>query len=793
MPVATRSSPVDERADTGDRRRKQAPSPAGRPRSSWLSWLGVGLLVALVVVAVAQARQFALLREALSPAEDLVVVGVLRTGSQYTQLLEQWRDLAVAQRSGATNPDAAPGALQSTYRSWKSRLEFLRAETARQTDRSDSALAQAVSAVDAFIAEADPVLDNPAGAVQSYSALAALLPGLEALGPRMVQMSGEVAEQLAQRSQQRTLALGSKRLLGVALAVLLVGLTLAFAAISLRQVRLLRQRRKNYDTLADELRQARRDAVAAGHARSAFLANMSHEIRTPFQGLMGMLSLLRETGLNPRQTSYLRTATESADHLLALLNDILDMSQLESGRMTLMPAPLDLRALVREVESLLRPRASAKQLALHLEIDPALPERVLADATRVKQILCNLMGNAIKFSDHGAVVLHARLAPPEGGVPMIEVSITDDGIGMDEATVARLFKRFMQADNSTARRHGGSGLGLEIARCLAQLMGGDIGVRSKPGVGSCFSFRMPAQAVPLDAAPALPMGAESTATRRPLQVLVAEDHPTNRQVMAALLESMGHQAHFAVNGHEAVLAAQRQRFDLLLMDLHMPLLDGVGATRAIRALPDPAISTVPIFALTADAFDETRERCLVAGMNDFLTKPINPQVLRTSLRRLFGSIQAGLPDPDLQDGCELGGPGTRNRPPAAAAPHLPPLVDEASVHMLLQAMSAERYRSLVAGFLDQGPDTVTRLRAAVRDAQPLELRVNAHAARGAALNLGLSGLAATAEALHEGAAHLPAHEIARLVQRYEVQLPTTREAVRALQLTDPAAAGPPRT
>jgi CheY-like chemotaxis protein len=267
-----------------------------------------------------------------------------------------------------------------------------------------------------------------------------------------------------------------------------------------------------------------------------------------------------------------------------------------------------------------------------------------------------------------------------------------------------------------------------------------------------------------------------------LQVLVAEDHPVNRQYMAALLESLGHQARFAANGQEAVEAVRHRHggrhFDIVLMDLHMPVLDGVGATRAIRALPDPAAATVPIVALTADAFSETRDRCLVAGMNDFLTKPVSPPKLAASLRRLFGA-------------------GAGSEPPLVPAPAeplasggSPPMIDAQALTMALQVMPRERLAALVHEFLAQGPQTVQRLRAAVRDAQPLELRVNAHAARGAALNLGLAALAATAEALHEGASHLPAHEIARLVQRFEELLPLTRAAAIGAGLK-PAATLPP--
>ena len=264
-------------------------------------------------------------------------------------------------------------------------------------------------------------------------------------------------------------------------------------------------------------------------------------------------------------------------------------------------------------------------------------------------------------------------------------------------------------------------------------MHGDITVTSKPGEGSCFTLRLPLDAVHERFASAAAPSVPSRLHARPLKVLVAEDHPVNRQYLAALLDNMGHEAHFTVNGQEAVSAAKSMAFDLVLMDLHMPLMDGVAATRAIRALPDTARSTVPIVALTADAFAETRDRCLLAGMNDFLTKPVSPQKLATLLRQLFGDVERDLAVvAGAANSCDAQSP----RAPVTGGAHA--LLDEAAIEAALQAMPKAKLGAMIAAFLDQGPQTVQHLRAAVRDAQPLELRVNAHAVKGAARNLGLS-------------------------------------------------------
>ncbi len=747
---------------------------APRWRFHWLGLLGLGLAVLLAAVVWVQARQFTLLRATVQTSHDFVVLLVYQNESEYLRLRQAWQSAAV---DGAAFDEQA---LRLRYDIWVSRVDLLTGDRAQSLVGSTPEQGQTLDKMRAFIAAANASLGQPALAPLDRDALRRLLPELQALDADIHRLSLDASHRVAEQVELRTAAVRQQNMLALGLTVSLSALALAFALMALHHLKQLRERRAALEELAGQLRQSQREAEAASEAKSAFLANMSHEIRTPFHGLMGMLSLLRETGLNPRQIDYLRTATESADHLLAILNDILDMSQLEAGRMSLSPAPTDLRGVLRDVEALMRPQANAKALALHFDADPGVPERVVVDATRVKQVLFNLLANAIKFSDHGAVVLDLRIRSGSGQDAltagettadertMLEFVVTDTGVGMDAATQARLFKRFGQGDSSTSRRHGGTGLGLEISRNLARLMQGDITVRSKPGEGSAFCFRLPLVAVPAVAHGSSLGAGAGAAGARPLQVLVAEDHPVNRQYLAALLDNLGHQAHFTANGTEAVQAARQQRFDVVLMDLHMPEMDGLAATQAIRALPDRAAATVPIVALTADAFEQTRDRCLMAGMNDFLTKPVSPQKLASSLRRLFGST-AGTAGADSP-------PASAPVPsPALAAGQ--PIIDTAALQMALQAMPRERLAQMIDTFLEQGPQTVLRLRTAVRDAQTLELRVNAHAAKGAALNLGLAGLAATASALHEGAAHLPAHEIARLVQRYEELLPLTRRAV----------------
>ena len=737
--------------------------------SAWrrLGSLGlIGAVLALVLAAavLVQGRQLALSEQALRSGDGYSVLSLYQVESDYLRLAEQWR-------RSLSQPDLQIEDLRLRYDIWVSRVSLARAPSLARLMSDQPAYADAVAQLEAFVARADRQLGGERRAAgHDREALQALQAPLEALGPAVHDLTLAAAHRVAERADAGNRALQQQSQLGIALSVFLCALCAVFAGLSIRQTRRLQQRQQALEELTGHLREARRDAESASDAKSVFLANMSHEIRTPFQGMLGMLSLLRETGLNARQAEFVRVATESADHLLAILNDILDMSQLESGRLTLSPAPLELRTLLRQVEALMRPPATAKSLALHFDADPRVPEWIIADGTRVKQILFNLLSNAIKFSERGSITLDLRLeaGPPE----RLVFVVTDTGIGMDADATARLFRRFSTGDTTPQRRHGGTGLGLEISRNLARMMGGDLSAQSTPGEGSRFRFELPLEQAPVPAPRPALMDREAIGAARVLTVLVAEDHPVNRQYMASLLEVLNHDAHFVPDGVEAVKAVQQRHFDLVLMDLHMPELDGIGATVKIRGLADRDAATVPIIALTADGFQETRERCLLAGMNDFLTKPVSPQDLAAALRRLYGQEAA--------DAAHATAPA-QVPPPSGAG-----LIDQAAVNAALKGLRQERLGALIMQFLDEGPQTVSHLRAAVRDGQPLTLRVHAHAARGAALNLGLAALAETAQALHEGAAHLPAHEIAHLVQRFEELIPRTREAARAAGLAAPA-------
>ena len=386
------------------------------------------------------------------------------------------------------------------------------------------------------------------------------------------------------------------------------------------------------------LRLAKEQAEAGNVAKAQFLANMSHEIRTPMTGILGALSLLACDELSPQQRKLLDTASSSSEALLTLLNEVLDFSKIEAGKLELVNEPMLLRPVLSSIVDLLAPMAQRKGLALSLEFDPSLPARVKGDAGRIRQVLLNLVGNAVKFTDSGHVAVRARREAGGDSRPVMVLEVEDSGIGISPAVLERLFTPFFQADQSDRRRFGGSGLGLVISKRLTEAMGAELSVESAAGQGSTFRLSLPLEVL-ADAPAAAPAALAGTVSPAPLagKVLLVEDNPVNRMLAVAMLGNLGIEVTEAENGLVALQHLEKSRFDLVLMDCQMPVMDGFEATREIRAREHGALAArIPIIAVTANALSGDSEQCLQAGMDAYLAKPFTLNTLREAIAPWLG-------------------------------------------------------------------------------------------------------------------------------------------------------------
>ncbi|UYG02812.1 ATP-binding protein [Halomonas sp. LR3S48] len=543
-------------------------------------------------------------------------------------------------------------------------------------------------------------------------------------------------------------------ILAMSLAVMLVIVFLV------REARDNAQARRSLESLSRKLQTTASRAEAASQSKSEFLATVSHEIRTPLNGVIGMSDLLLDQPIDAQSREYARTLHVSAARLLELINDILDFSKIESGKLELERRSFRLAALIEDACGLFAPRARAKGLELAVQVSPALPEQLMGDPTRLRQVLLNLLSNAIKFTEHGEV----RVEATQSATGRLNLAVCDTGPGIAEDKLAWLFEPFRQGDASTARRYGGTGLGLAISRRLAEAMNGTIGVDSRPGQGSCFWIELPLEPAQGDHEPEMP---ETTLLEPAVggRVLLVEDDPVNQQVAVALLERLGCHVSVVDSGRRALALAGREAFDMIFMDVQMSGMDGLETTRRLRAASDWR-ARVPVVAMTAGGPGAERERCLAAGMTDYLVKPLRRGELAASLRHGLAGRRS---------------PRTPGLPVEEGSPSDP--VDEGVLGELRETLGEKALATLFAVHREQLQQHAVNLQSAWEQDDMVQLEEGAHRIKGESGSLGGRRLAEVAGRLERFAHARQRDEAATELQALLASIPVTLETLESW-LTD---------
>lgn len=529
-----------------------------------------------------------------------------------------------------------------------------------------------------------------------------------------------------------------------------------------------------------ELNEAKEAALTAAKAKSAFLANMSHEIRTPMNGVLGMLEMIKDTSLSETQGDLLRTAYASAESLLAIINDILDFSKIEAGKMTIEHIEISVGNVVSDICTLLGGTAREKGLTLSCDIDPDLPGVLIGDPVRLRQVLTNLIGNAVKFTETGEVRVKVNLLQCVESSAQVEFSVEDTGIGISRTVLPQLFDEFTQADGSTTRKFGGTGLGLTISRQLVKLMGGNISVASAVGLGSTFSFSLDMaigknQSGQLDSDLRGYTGLNDDRQKQQdittfpdgIQILMAEDNVVNQKVAISMLKKIGIQrVDVASDGREAVSMNSIHTYDLILMDCQMPQMSGYEATGVIRRKErEQQLPPIPIIAMTANAMSEDREKCLAAGMDDYLSKPVKTQELEKTLARwLIYDTLPQITDNSSATG-EMVEPTTQY-----------PLIDQQVLASLKELME-EEFPALINSYIEDAPKLLTDILSSSKEADREILVRAAHTLKSSSNNLGAIKLAMIAEAIEKQSQEHKLSAAATLIPSLQAALDETMEAL----------------
>ena len=602
---------------------------------------------------------------------------------------------------------------------------------------------------------------------------------LEEIYQRLRSVAGK---QLEEGQFIRTTA--DKRIIESSLRLMPSGWVVTFADITERK--LIEEDKNRAFAEVDAARDRAAAAQAESRAKSAFLAMMSHEIRTPMNAVIGLSSSLLEANLDQEQHYLARTIYESSNSLLGLLNDILDISKLEEQKVEFETIAFSPASIAADVMSIMGPKIEEKGLTLISTPDESVPQALLGDPTRIRQVLLNLVGNAAKFTETGTVEVATRCLSRVSGMATIEFSVHDSGIGIPSDRLSGLFQYFTQADDSINRRFGGTGLGLAISKRIIEQMGGEINVKSAPGVGSTFSFKitLPISDMALtelrnDADSAEPSKRTLIALAQPLRILLAEDSTTNQLVVRKLLQEFKVQFTIANNGHEAVNLASSGIFDVIFMDLRMPEMDGLEATRRIRALGG-TLASIPIIALTANAFAEDVNACRAAGMSDFVAKPIRKNIL---VEKLAMAVADHLPPQEQMKATtvEILRPNAPAQnhfpiiPPAAVAmTDVAPILNSTAFKQFVQEIGADGARLILDVFFAETFARLELLRRLSHASDRDRIETEAHTVKGASGTFGLIQVSTLAAALENGAHSVSADEYRELLDRLDASFETAR-------------------